>query len=111
MSIQLTEKAANEVKRVMEEQDLKDNALRIGVVGGGCSGLNYQLEFIAKTEVDPLNDDCFEFHGIEAVVDRRCLPYLEGTVVDWHEDLNQRGFKFENPNAKGGCGCNKSFHC
>ena len=96
---------------MMEDQgmSLEDNALRVAVEGGGCSGFNYSLKFEKKAESDSLNDDIFEMHGIQLQVDRKSLMFLEGTEIGFHDDLNKRGFTFENPNAKGGCGCGQSF--
>src|SRR5207249_1267471 len=112
MPITVTEKAAGEVKRILEEQktggSLPDKVyLRMRVVGGGCSGFQHKLD------LDPvLNeklDEAFEFHGIPVVVDKRSLMYLDGAVVDFHDDLNRRGFSITNPQAKSTCGCGSSF--
>jgi iron-sulfur cluster assembly protein len=111
MSIKVTEKAVKEIKRVMEEQNIStdENVLEVGVAGGGCSGFSYKLGFLKKTEVDALNSTTFSFEGLDAVVDNKSMLYLEGATVDFHEGLEKRGFVFDNPNAKGGCGCGQSF--
>ncbi|HLN33562.1 MAG TPA: iron-sulfur cluster assembly accessory protein [Gemmataceae bacterium] len=112
MGIVVTEKAAGEVKRILEEQrtngELPEKVyLRMRVVGGGCSGFQHKLD------LDPLIneklDETFEFHGIPVVVDKRSLMYLDNVTVDFHDDLNRRGFSISNPNAKSTCGCGSSF--
>lgn len=111
MSITVTEKAAKEVKRVMEEQGLKtdENVLRVGVAGGGCSGFSYSLVFESKEAVDALNDITYDVDGLTTVVDRKADVYLDGTTVDFHDGLEKRGFAFRNPNAVKNCGCGSSF--
>ena len=81
--------------------------LRVRVQGGGCSGFQNKLDLDPK--FDEKTDQKFEFHGIEVVVDKRSLLYLGGSVVDFHDDLNKRGFTVSNPNAKGTCGCGSSY--
>ena len=108
MGVVLTEKAATEVKRVMEENQADNGTmLRIGVVGGGCSGLSYDFRF--EEEFDEANDTRMEQHGITLVVDKKSALFLEGTTVDWHEGIDARGFTFNNPNAVKSCGCGSSF--
>ena len=109
MSIVLTEKAAHEVKRIMEAQKYEDHVLRVGVAGGGCSGFSYALGF-AK-DYDEAVDSKYEFHGVPVVVDKRSLLYLDGVTVDFHDEpqLNRRGFSINNPSAKSTCGCGSSF--
>jgi iron-sulfur cluster assembly protein len=107
MSIVLTEKAASEVKRIMETQKYEDHVLRIGVSGGGCSGFQYALGF-AK-DFDETVDAKYEFHGVPVVVDKKSALYLDGTTVDFYEGIDRRGFMFENPNAVKSCGCGSSF--
>lgn len=111
MSVTVTEKAAKEVKRVMEEQGLKsdDSVLRVGVAGGGCSGFSYALTFESKEAVNVLNDITYEVDGLTTVVDRKADTYLDGTTVDFHDGLEKRGFTFRNPNAVRNCGCGSSF--
>jgi iron-sulfur cluster assembly protein len=105
--IAITDRAAAEVKRIVEEQSLPDGtALRVGVKGGGCSGFSYTLGFDDKIgEIDQI----FESHGIRVVCDPKSFLYLNGTQVDFEESLMGRGFKFGNPNAAKSCGCGESF--
>ena len=112
MAITVTEKAAGEVKRIIAEQQGTGQFpekvyLRLRVVGGGCSG------FQNKLDLDPLFndklDEMFEFHGVPVVVDKRSLMYLTEATVDFHDDLNARGFSINNPSAKSTCGCGSSF--
>jgi iron-sulfur cluster assembly protein len=107
MSICLTERAAEEVKKIMEEQNLRDNVLRVAVTGGGCSGFSYKLAF--DPEWNEKTDSKFEFHGVNVVVDQKSALYLEGTTVDFYDGLDKRGFTFNNPNAVKTCGCGSSF--
>jgi iron-sulfur cluster assembly protein len=108
MAIVITEKAAEEVRRVQEEQSFEpDMFLRIGVAGGGCSGFNYTLSF--DNAFDEQADSKFDQHGVAVVVDKKSALYLDGTTVDWYDGLEKRGFTFENPNAVKTCGCGSSF--
>ena len=108
MSILLTEKAAGEIKRVMTEQKLPEaSVLRIGVAAGGCSGFQYSLGF--DTSTDAAKDQVSEQHGIKVAVDKKSSLYLDGTTLDFMDELNQRGFKFNNPNVVKSCGCGSSF--
>ena len=112
MPVTLTEKAAGEVKRIISEQQQGDGApekiyLRLRVVGGGCSGFQNKLDL--DPAVNPKLDDVFEMHGVPIVIDRRSLMYLSGVSVDFHDEINRRGFSISNPNAKTTCGCGSSF--
>ena len=108
MAITITERAANEVKRVKDEQKLETELfLRIGVAGGGCSGFNYTLGF--DSNFDAKLDTKYNFHGVDVVVDKKSSLYLDGTTVDWFESIERRGFTFDNPNAVKTCGCGSSF--
>ena len=108
MAIVITEKAAEEVRRVQVEQKFEpDMFLRIGVAGGGCSGFNYTLKF--DNTFDEQADSKFDQHGVAVVVDKKSALYLDGTTVDWYDGLEKRGFTFENPNATKTCGCGSSF--
>jgi len=107
MSVVLTEKAANEVKRTMQEQKLDDVVLRVCVAGGGCSGFNYSLGF--DKNFDAKFDTKYDYHGVTVVVDKKSDLYLDGTTIDFYDDINKRGFTFDNPNAKKTCGCGSSF--
>ena len=109
MAIKLTERAITEVKKIKEDQKLGEGSyLRVGIEGGGCSGFSYKLTF-DDGEIDELNDNIYEFDGIKTVVDRKSELYLDGTTVDFHDELDQRGFKFDNPNSAKSCGCGSSF--
>ena len=108
MAVTLTERAAGEVKRIIEEQKFEDEmVLRVGVTGGGCSGFSYALGF-DKT-YDDKADSKYDCHGVSLDVDRKSALYLDGTTVDFYEGLDKRGFTFENPNAVKSCGCGSSF--
>lgn len=105
MAITLTEKAAQHVVRSIEKRGA-GVGLRLGVKTSGCSGMAYQLEFADRVEA---SDVQFESHGVRVLVDAASLPYLDGTQLDFvREGLNE-GFRFENPNVKGACGCGESF--
>ena len=103
--IGVSPKAINEVKRLIAEQPRQDIGLRVGVRGGGCSGLSYSLNFDARHE----GDNIFEFEGVRVFVDPKSLLYLEGMTLDFSDSLEGRGFKFINPNASKTCGCGESF--
>jgi len=112
MAITLTEKAANEVKRIVGEQQTNGATqekvyLRMRVVGGGCSGFQHKLDL--DPAMNPKLDEVFELHGVPVVVDKRSLMYLDNVTVDFHDDLNKRGFSISNPSAKSTCGCGSSF--
>ena len=108
MSVTITEKAAKEIQRVMSEQKMPESTvLRLGVVGGGCSGFQYSLGFDDKA--DDLKDEMSEQHGIRLAIDRKSDLYLDGTVLDFFDGLEKRGFTFNNPNAVKSCGCGSSF--
>jgi len=108
MSVVLTEKAASEVKRIIEDQKFEEGTvLRVGVAGGGCSGFSYSLGF-DKT-FDEKVDAKFEYHGVPVVVDKKSALYLDGTTVDFYDGIEKRGFTFDNPNAVKSCGCGSSF--
>ena len=108
MAITLTERAAQEVKKVLEEQKQSPaTMLRLGVVGGGCSGFSYNLGFDEK--FDEKLDAKSVQHDVTVVVDKKSALYLDGTTVDYYEGLEKRGFTFDNPNAVKSCGCGSSF--
>jgi iron-sulfur cluster assembly protein len=111
-AVTVTEKAANEVKRIIEEQRAQGQMpekvyLRLRVVGGGCSGFQHKLDL--DPQVNEKLDEVFEYHGVPVVIDKRSLMYLQGAHVDYHDDLNRRGFSITNPSAKSTCGCGSSF--
>ena len=108
MSIVLTEKAANEVKRIIVDQKLDaETVLRVGVAGGGCSGFSYSLGF--DKSFDEKVDAKYEYHGVPVVVDKKSALYLDGTTVDFFDGIEKRGFTFDNPQAVKTCGCGSSF--
>ncbi|MBX7167846.1 MAG: iron-sulfur cluster assembly accessory protein [Pirellulales bacterium] len=108
MAVTLTEKAAAEVKKIIQEQNLgAETLLRVGVAGGGCSGFQYSLGF--DTQYDEKTDSKFDCFGVPVVVDKKSALYLDGTKVDFYDGLEKRGFTFENPNATRSCGCGSSF--
>ena len=111
MAITLTDRAVEEVKKVMEEQKmtLEENVLRVACQGGGCSGFMYSLGFEKLEDGDVLNDTIMEFSGVKVKVDRRMETYLDGTTIDFKTDLTKRGFAFENPQSVRSCGCGQSF--
>jgi len=105
--IQLTERAAHEVRRIVSEQKLPDaTALRVGVKGGGCSGFSYTLGFDDQVSE---TDQVYEVDGVRVVCDPKSFLYLNGTQIDFEDNLMGRGFKFGNPNAAKSCGCGESF--
>jgi len=106
-SIELTEKAAAEVARLKAANNIPaDHGLRLSVKGGGCSGLSYVLGF---DEQPRDNDRIFESYGVRVFVDQKSLFYLSGTVLDFSDGLNGKGFVFNNPQASRSCGCGSSF--
>ncbi len=107
MAITLSDRAATELKELMVSQDKSAAALRVWVAGGGCSGLQYGM---ALDDGDPEDgDQIFEQEGIKVFVDGLSLQYMEGSVVDYVDDVMGGGFKIENPNATSSCGCGSSF--
>ena len=107
MGVTLSESAAKEVKKIITEQNLPEGTvLRVGVKGGGCSGFSYSLDF--DTAVSE-KDRVIELHGIKLAVEKKFDPYLDGTVVDFYDGLEKRGFVFNNPNVTKSCGCGSSF--
>jgi iron-sulfur cluster assembly protein len=107
MAVKLTERAAKEFKNFCDEQKLEGTVLRVGVVGGGCSGFSYDLK--PDKTFDDKVDAKYDYHGVTLVVDKKSALYLDGTVIDFYEGLDKRGFTFENPNAVKSCGCGSSF--
>lgn len=106
--IVLTETAAREIKSIITQQELDPAKvrLRVGVKGGGCSGFSYLLDL---TETEKETDEVFEQHGVKVVCDPKSLLYLNGTTVDFRDEIMGRGFVFSNPNATSSCGCGSSF--
>ncbi|MDA7580178.1 MAG: iron-sulfur cluster assembly accessory protein [Crocinitomicaceae bacterium] len=104
--ITVTDSAKKQAIRLMEDEGQDGYFIRVGVEGGGCSGLMYQLEFDNK---ETENDKSFENNGIKVVVDKKSFLYLVGTTLDFSGGLNGKGFVFVNPNADRTCGCGESF--
>ena len=104
--LSLTGTAVGKVREIMATQDPLPAGLRIGVVGGGCSGFQYSMSF---ENASGMMDKVFSFDGLKVFVDATSLMYLNGCVVDYVETLEAAGFKFENPNTKSTCGCGSSF--
>jgi len=108
MPVSVTEKAANEIKRVLTDQPNSDTSvLRVGVRAGGCSGFQYNLAL--DSNFDEAKDEITEQHGVKVAVDKKSMLYLDGTVIDYFDGLDKRGFSFENPNVVKSCGCGSSF--
>jgi iron-sulfur cluster assembly protein len=105
--IQISEGASQKIKSLMSKQGISEGGLRVGVKGGGCSGLSYTFAWEREAR---LGDEVFEGpDGAKIFVDRKSLLYLDGTVLDYDTSLMSRGFVFNNPNAKATCGCGSSF--
>lgn len=104
----LSESAAREINNIVKQQELDAEKirLRVGVKGGGCSGFSYLLDL---TESQKETDEVFEQHGIKIIVDPKSLLYLNGTTIDFKDEIMGRGFVFGNPNATSTCGCGSSF--
>jgi iron-sulfur cluster assembly protein len=104
--VTITERAAKKISEILKEENKIDGGIRVGVKGGGCSGLSYSLAVDDKTSED---DQVFEEHGVKLYVDAKSFLYIAGTELDYTDGLNGSGFKFENPNASRTCGCGSSF--
>jgi iron-sulfur cluster assembly protein len=105
--IVVTEKAFNEIKRLMQENNMPDTfGLRVGVKGGGCSGLSYSLAFDSSEKP---GDKVIESNGLKIFIDGKSYFFLAGTELDFSDGLNGKGFVFSNPNAAKTCGCGSSF--
>jgi iron-sulfur cluster assembly accessory protein len=104
--VTLTARAAEKVKEIRVEEKIQDGyALRLKVLGGGCSGFAYDLYFDQPQDID----QTFESNGVKMLCDQMSLMYLMGTEIDYLESLQGSGFKFSNPNVKSTCGCGSSF--
>lgn len=102
----MTQDAIAEVKRMLAKEKKEGMGLRVGVKGGGCSGLSYFLDFTEKKD----KDNEFEYDGVKLFVDPKSDLYLNGTTVDYVDTLQEKGFRFVNPNASKTCGCGESFN-
>jgi len=106
-AIHVTDKARERVKALMNESGYDENYfLRVSVVGGGCSGLSYKMDF--DKELKPA-DQVFEDNGVKVVTDLKSFLYLVNTTLDFSDGLNGKGFHFNNPNASRTCSCGESF--
>jgi iron-sulfur cluster assembly protein len=103
--IQVTPKAVEKIRVSFAKQGV-EGGLRLGVLGGGCSGLSYQFRFEPKPRP---TDHVFDFDGVQVFVDPKSMVFLDGMTLDWKESLMQSGFAFENPHATKSCGCGTSF--
>ena len=107
LGVEITEKAAEKIKYFATKDGVTDNVgLRVAVKGGGCSGMTYDLDI---TNEERESDKVVEQFGVKVMVDKKSYIYLVGTVLDFSDGLNGKGFTFENPNAKKACGCGTSF--
>ncbi len=110
MSITVSDRAANRIQHLRQEQHLADDAkIRVGVVSGGCSGLTYELNFDEGEPDETKQDKLFEDNGVQLIVDMRSFLYLSGTELDYTDGLEGEGFHFHNPNATRTCSCGESF--
>lgn len=112
MAVTITENAKKEIYHVIEEQKSQETSdskyyLRVRVVGGGCSGFQYKLTI--ENEVNEKLDEFHEINQVPVVIDKRSMMYIDGATIDYLNDLNERGFKVTNPQAKSTCGCGSSF--
>lgn len=105
--IQITPRAIEMGKQKLAEAPEGALGIRIGVRGGGCSGLAYVFDFATKVRQD--KDRVLEFDGLRVIVDEKSLKFLEGSTLHWNDALVGYGFRWDNPNAKGDCGCGESF--
>jgi iron-sulfur cluster assembly protein len=109
MAILLSEKAAIEIKKIIADQGLTETEtrLRVGVKGGGCSGFSYMLDLTEEAKGE--NDKELESNGVKILIDEKSNLYLDGTEIDFKDEVMGRGFVFKNPNATSSCGCGSSF--
>ena len=105
IGVVLTDRAAARIKEVIAAENREGQGLRVKVVGGGCSGLQYKVDFDRPKTTDKI----FEKDGAKVLVDMKSLLYLSGTELDYKDELMQSGFVFQNPNVKKACGCGQSF--
>ena len=105
--VELTEQAKSKVRALISAEGRDDLRLRVAVQPGGCSGLIYQLYFDELLEE---TDSVKDFDGVEVVVDKMSVPYLDGASIDFEDTIQKQGFTIDNPNAQGSCACGDSFH-
>ena len=104
--ITLTDKAADKVRSLQQQDGKVGFALRLRVVGGGCSGYSYSMDF---DQTPVANDVAFDDKGVKILVDPKSLPMVDNCQVDWADGMTGAGFTIQNPNSKGSCGCGHSF--
>lgn len=104
--ITLTENAVKQIKRIRDDEKVVEGGLRVGVAGGGCSGLSYKLDFVKESLP---TDKVFEQDGVKVFIDPKSFLYVRGLTLDYQGGLNGTGFTFQNPNATKSCGCGTSF--
>jgi iron-sulfur cluster assembly protein len=106
--INITEKALEHIRAAIQKEGVAsaEGGLRLGVLGGGCSGLSYNIRFDSQPRD---RDRIFEYGDVRVFIDPKSFIYLNGMTLEWEETLMQRGFVFQNPNAKKSCGCGSSF--
>jgi len=105
MAVSLTEAAANHVRRSLDKRG-KGEGIRVGIRTTGCSGMAYVLEYVDEASPE---DEVFESHGLKVMVDSNSLDFIDGTELDFVREGINEGFKFNNPNVRGECGCGESF--
>lgn len=104
--VKLTDKAIEQVQNIFKSENREEGqGLRLGVIGGGCSGLSYKIDFDSQKE----KDNVFEYEGFKLYIDLKSSIYLKGVTLDFQDGLNGKGFVFVNPNATNTCGCGESF--
>jgi iron-sulfur cluster assembly accessory protein len=103
--VTISDVAAEKLRAILVEEKAEDKGLRIRVVPGGCSGFSYDMVFDETAD----GDQVFEAGGVKLLVDGDSMPLLDGSTIDFKEEIGHEGFTINNPNAKGGCGCGKSF--
>lgn len=106
MAIEISESAAKEIQKQAQKRGTPEAALRVGIRGGGCTGFSYLFEWADGPPKE--HDKVFEKDGIKLYVDPKSFVYLDGTVLDYVTSMMGHGFKFNNPNVKGACGCGES---
>ncbi|PCI39326.1 MAG: iron-sulfur cluster assembly accessory protein [Elusimicrobia bacterium] len=104
--VSLTEKAVEKIRRQLEKDEMPGGCLRIKVSAGGCSGMNYEFEFVKGPE---FTDEISETDGVTVAIDPKAVALIKGSTLDWHQTLMEAGFRITNPNATASCNCGTSF--
>ena len=104
--LKVSDSAKNRLKHLLNQEKEKKNYVRVGVESGGCSGLSYKLEF---ENIKREDDELFEDNGVSILINKKSVLYLAGTILEFSDGLNGKGFVFNNPNANRTCGCGESF--